>query len=108
MELILRDLGIESLKDHLKMCREYCESLIREFEAAPASAEQTNIAFTWDAALKHGYMVEFLLGLLQRHEQEGRPAAGMQHIRLKNRHHPSASDRRVFHADRRVSKSRVR
>jgi hypothetical protein len=96
MELILRDLEIESLKEHLNNCLEYRESLARDFEAAPTSAQQTYLAFTWDAALKHGYMVEFLLALLERHEREGSPLAGTQHIRPKaHRHRASASSRHV-------------
>ena len=99
MELILRDLETQSLKAHLEMCRNYCRSLAKQFALAQPSLEQTNLAFTWDAALKHGYMVHFLLDLLERREKEGRPPDGTQHIRLKApRHRPSASSRHVVYA----------
>lgn len=96
MELVVRDLEIESLKQHLEMCREYCGSLAREFEGARSSVDQANLAFTWDAALKHSYMVQLLLELMERREREGRSEAGVQHIRLKAyRHRASAGKRRV-------------
>jgi hypothetical protein len=80
MELILRDLGIQGLKQHLNKCRDYCESLARNFEKAQTSLERANLAFTWDAALKHGQMVQLLLELLERCEREGR-TVGTQRIR---------------------------
>jgi hypothetical protein len=70
MELILRDLGIESLKEHLNKCKNYRESLAKGFREAETSLEQTNFAFRWDAALKHGYMVHFLIELLERRKNE--------------------------------------
>jgi len=94
MELILRDMGMNSLKEHLNQSRDYCESLASRFQQAPTSLEQTNLAFRWDAALKHSYMVEFLLELLKRRERDGEESAGSQHIRLKaHRHRSSAADR---------------
>ena len=99
MELILRDLRIVSLRDHLNHCNDHCESLAREFESAGTSLEQTKLAFRWDNTLKHGYMVQFLLELLERRENEGRPVAEVQHIRLKaHRHRSSPRDRRVAYA----------
>jgi hypothetical protein len=94
MELILRDLGIQSLKEHLNKCREYRESLAKEFEEAETSLHQTNLAFRWDAALKHGYMVHFLHELLERREKEGRPSVEVQYIQLKTHRHraPVASE----------------
>lgn len=98
MELKLRDMGINSLKEHLNQSRDYCESLASRFQQAPTSLEQTNLAFRWDAALKHNYMVEFLLELLKRREREGRQPVGVQHIRLKaHRHRSSAGDRHFTH-----------
>jgi hypothetical protein len=92
MELILRDLGIQSLKEHLNKCQDYRESLAKEFEEAETSLHQTNLAFRWDAALKHGYMVQFLHELLERRDREGRPPVEVQCIRLKaHRHHASAA-----------------
>ena len=94
MELILRDMRVQSLKDHLNESKDYCESLVGQFQQAPTSLEQTKLAFRWDAALKHSYMVEFLIQLLERREREGRPPAGTQQIRLKaHRHHSPAVDR---------------
>lgn len=98
MELILRDAGMQSLRDHIGKSRDYCESLARQFEQAPTSLEQTNIAFRWDAALKHSYMVEFLLDLLKRREREGRQPVDVQHIRLKAHSRRSlATEPRVTH-----------
>lgn len=94
MELILRDMRIDSLKEHLNKCKDHCESLAREFQSAGTSLQQTNLAFRWDATLKHGYMVQFLLELLERREREGRAPAEAQHIRSKpHRHRPPAGDR---------------
>ncbi len=99
MELILRDLGTANLKEHLHKCKDLCESLAREFASAGTSLEQTKLAFRWDNTLKHGYMVQFLLELLERREKEGCSPAGVQHIRLKaHRHRWSASERRVARA----------
>lgn len=99
MELILRDLGIADLKEHLNRCKDHRESLAREFASAGTSLEQTKLAFRWNSPLKHGYMVQFLIELLERREKEGCSPAEVQHIRLKaNRHRWSASERRVARA----------
>jgi hypothetical protein len=109
MELILRDLEIDSLKQHLSRCRDHCQSLARTFAAAGTSLEQTNLAYRWDNTLKHGYMVQFLLELLERREKEGRPPAGVQHIRLKaHRNRPPAADRRIAYARATASASAPR
>ncbi len=99
MELILRDLGINSLKEHLNTCKDHCDSLAREFASAGTSLEQTELAFRWDSTLKHGYMVQFLLELLERRDNEGRPPTEIQPIRLRShRHRLPAGDRRVARA----------
>jgi hypothetical protein len=99
MKLTLRDLGIACLKEHLSKCKDHRDSLAREFAAAGTSLEQTKLAFRWDNTLKHGYMVQFLLELLERRENEGHPPAEVQHIRLKaHRHRWSTRDRRVVRA----------
>ena len=97
MELILRNLEIQSLRQHLGLCRDYCQSLANEFEEAESSLHQTNLAFRWDAALKHSHMVEFLLELLERREREGRPAAVHQICLNSHRHRSSPRDRRPTH-----------
>jgi hypothetical protein len=98
MELILRDTGMQSLREHLSRSKDYCQSLASQFQQAPTSLEQTNLAFRWDAALKHSYMVEFLLDLLKRREGEGRQPVGVQHIRLKaHSRRSSATEPRFTH-----------
>jgi len=100
MELILRDMEMQSLQDHLMKSKKYCESLASRFRQAPTSLEQTNLAFRWDAAQKHTYMVELLLSLMQRHERESRPPLGAQHIRLRaHTHRPPAADPQAAHED---------
>lgn len=100
MELIIRDLGIESLKEHLKECRDYCSSLASQFHQSSSGAEQTKLAFAWDTAAKHTSMVQLLLELLERHAKE--KLSGGDLVQARPRLHKRRV-RRALQADQEIA-----
>jgi hypothetical protein len=82
MQRVIWDLDVHNLRAHLDSCRTQCATLAQEFEKSQSSLQRTRLARRWDAMLKHAFMVQFLVDLLERCHREGCSSAGcLDHLR---------------------------
>ena len=70
LETIIHKLKIHHLKALLALRNLICESLAKEFETEPVFEQRALLARRWDATLKEGHVLRFMLALPERQERE--------------------------------------
>ena len=77
MKSVIRKLRVASLKAQIDATVLYSSELAGRFQTAATSREKTEIAREYDIALNQARMMQLLLEILERNQNEGQPSAGL-------------------------------